>query len=152
MDTAAARKALDKSLARLRPAGNYRPPHRGWVRALRDALGMTATQLAHRMHITQPSVVALEKAEQEGSITLARLERAAQALGCTLVYALVPHRPLQTMVEEQGRRYVDKDLSSVHHTMLLEAQNLSSTELDDERTELVAELLRTHIRRIWDVP
>jgi predicted DNA-binding mobile mystery protein A len=150
MNTAAARKALDKSLGRLRPAGDFRPPHRGWVRAIRDALGMTADQLAQRMKITQPSVAALEKAESKGTITLARLERAAEALGCTLVYALVPHRPLNETVLDRARLCIDKELSRVDRTMALEAQNLGAAELADEREDLAADLLRNHIRRLWD--
>jgi predicted DNA-binding mobile mystery protein A len=149
MDTATARKALDKSLGRLRPTGDFRPPHRGWVRAIRDAVGMTAEQLAQRMKITQPSVAALEKAESMGTITLARLERAAEALGCTLVYALVPNRPLNETVMERARQCIDKELSRVDRTMTLEAQNLGAEELADEREELAADLLRNHIRRLW---
>jgi predicted DNA-binding mobile mystery protein A len=150
MDTAAARKALEKSLGRLRPAGHFRPPHRGWVRAIRDALGMTAEQLARRMNITQPSVAALEKAEAKGTLTLARLERAAEGLGCTLVYALVPNRPLNDIVLERARRCIDKEILRVDHTMALEAQNLNADELADEREELAQDLVRNHIRRIWD--
>jgi len=152
MDTAAARKALDKTLGRFRPASKYRPPHRGWIRALRDALGMTSAQLARRMGITQPSVAGLEKAESQGTVTLARLERAADALGCTLVYMLVPNRRLTEMVRERAGRMVDRELSRVDHTMALEAQNVGADELADESDELVAELLRTRIRRIWDEP
>jgi len=150
MDTAKARNALDKTLNRLRPPENYQAPHRGWVRAIRDALGMTAAQLARRMNITQPSVAALEKAETHGTITLARLERAADALGCTWVHVLVPNRPLEDIVQERARRHIHKELSRVDHTMALEAQNLDNDALAIEREELVAELLRTRIHRIWD--
>jgi predicted DNA-binding mobile mystery protein A len=111
---------------------------------------MTAEQLARRMKITQPSIAALEKAESTGTITLARLERAAEALGCTLVYALVPNRPLNETVLERARQCIDKELSRVDRTMALEAQNVGADELADEREELAADLLRNHIRRLWD--
>jgi len=154
MDTAIARKALEKHLARLRPASNFRPPAKGWTRAIRDALGMTAAQLAARMKISQPSVTALERDEARRTITLARLERAADALDCTLVYAFVPKimsaRPLDEIVRKRARARATKMLTRVNKTMALEAQNLSADELDEERDELVAELLRDDIRRLWD--
>ena len=114
MDAAIARKSLEKHLARLRPTEGLRPPAKGWVRAIRDALGMTAVQLANRMKVSQPSVVALEKDEAKSTVTLARLERAAEAMECTLVYALVPNRPLNDIVMEQARQRADKLLSLAH--------------------------------------
>jgi predicted DNA-binding mobile mystery protein A len=102
------------------------------------------------MQITPSAVTKLEEAESTGAITLARLERAAQALGCTLVYALIPNQSLDEMVHERARQAVRESLSRVDRTMALEAQNLAKSELLAEQEELVEEMLRTHIRRIWD--
>ena len=102
------RKTLDRRFAWLRKA-SARPP-RGWIRAIRDALGMTAAQLGERMHVSQPTVTELEKAEVESRITLGSLERAAEAMGCTLVYALVPRRPLEEMVEERARQIAEEKI------------------------------------------
>jgi transcriptional regulator with XRE-family HTH domain len=55
---------------------------------------MSSAQLAQRLKIKQPSLVDLEKSEAKGSIELATLRRVAEALDCTLVYALVPNKPL----------------------------------------------------------
>src|SRR5216684_5875804 len=99
-----ARKQLDKRLARLRPVDELVRPQRGWVRAIRDAIGMTAAQLAARMKVSQPRIADLEKAEVDGRLTLNSLERAAEALGCTLVYALVPHRSLEELVQDRARQ------------------------------------------------
>ena len=150
MDAAIARKSLEKHLARLRPTERLQPPAKGWVRAIRDALGMTAVQLANRMKISQPSVVALEKDEAKSTVTLARLERAAEAMDCTLVYALVPNRPLEDIVMERARQRADKLLARVNHTMALEMQNLDAKALIEERDDLATELLRENIRRLWD--
>jgi predicted DNA-binding mobile mystery protein A len=113
---------------------------------------MTSMQLARRMGLTQSAVTKLEEAESTGSITLARLERTAEALGCTLVYALVPNQSLDEIVHERARQTLRDALSRVDHTMGLEAQNLTKSELLTEQEELVEDMLRTHIRRIWDKP
>ena len=45
------RHALDRALLPYRERPTRRPP-RGWIRALRDALGMTAEQLGERMSVS----------------------------------------------------------------------------------------------------
>ncbi len=109
-----------------------RPP-RGWIRAIREALGMTAAQLADRLRITQPSVVGLEQAEASRAITLETLERAARALDCTLVYALVPRTPLETVVRERARELARRRLRSISHSMTLEDQRVGE---EDEHAQV----------------
>jgi transcriptional regulator with XRE-family HTH domain len=57
------------------------------------------------MGVKQPSVVALEQSEAKGTIELATLRRVAEALDCTLVYALVPNRPLEQTVRDRARLF-----------------------------------------------
>jgi predicted DNA-binding mobile mystery protein A len=78
------------------------PPSGGWVRNMRDALGMSSYQLARRMGLSQTRVAQLEVAEVDGSIRLAALRRAAEAMSCTVVYALVPKEPLEDIVLRQA--------------------------------------------------
>jgi predicted DNA-binding mobile mystery protein A len=144
-----ARRHLDRRLARLQPLDELARPPLGWLRAIREAIGMTAAQLASRLKVSQPRVLAMEKAEQRGAITLATLERAAEALGCTLVYALVPNGSLDGLVREQARKIAADRLAHVDHSMRLEDQGLPAATLDAERDRLIEELLR-HPRRLWD--
>jgi DNA-binding XRE family transcriptional regulator len=65
-----ARRQLDKRLSTLQGAGNLARPPRGWIRAIREALGMTTAQLAKRLGVSQPRAIAIQKAEISGSITL----------------------------------------------------------------------------------
>ena len=65
---------------------------------------MNKTQLAKRRGVTSQSLAELEGAELRGAITLNRLRKAAAALDCDLVYALVPKKPLETLVSEQALR------------------------------------------------
>ena len=91
-----ARAQLDARFREFGPGKRYAPPVRGWIKAIRDALGMSMEQLAERLKIKQPSLATLEKSEAKGTIELATLRRVAEALDCTLVYALVPNKPLET--------------------------------------------------------
>jgi predicted DNA-binding mobile mystery protein A len=61
-----------------------------WVCFMRSVWGLPATTLAKRMGISQPAVTQLEKSEAAGSITLAQMRRAAEALQCEFVYGLIP--------------------------------------------------------------
>jgi predicted DNA-binding mobile mystery protein A len=145
-----ASEQLDKQLAAFQPlAGASRPPG-GWVRAIRETLGMTTRQLADRMGISQPTLVRLEKSEAAGTITLSSLERAAQALGCRVVYALVPHKPLAETIENRAFALAEAQLAAVEQTMRLEAQGVSDPKQRKQaRRQLAQDLLRRPAR-LWD--
>ncbi len=130
---------LDQRFKALRPLVSTTRPPKGWIRAIRNALGMTATQLAQRMGVNQGRVSELEKAETTGQVTMLSLERAATALGCRLVYVFVPERPLAQMVEEQTKQIIEQHLSSVMQTMALENQTVKNS---DPRCKAMADYLR----------
>ena len=83
---------------------------------------MSAADLAERMGISGASVRSLEEKEVAGGIRLSSLRRAAEAMDCTLVYALVPNRSLRETVEAQARDVLRRQMSRVRQTMALEAQ------------------------------
>lgn len=111
-------------------------PHMGWIRYIRDALNMNGFQLARRAGVRQPTVARLEQKERDGTITLRALGRVARALGCELVYALVPRTPLTTVVDEQVRRAVAAALRTAQRHAV-----------DEE--ELARDLLVRMPRWIW---
>jgi predicted DNA-binding mobile mystery protein A len=98
-------------------------PQIGWIQTIRTTLGMTAQQLAQRMGISQATVSNLEKSEAVNTITLQSLQRAAQALDCEVVYALVPRQPLANMVSDKATQLAIASVHRVRHTMSLEAQS-----------------------------
>ena len=149
MDKAA--RALDMRLTLVRNWSVARPP-RGWLRAIRDALGLTTKQLASRLGVSQPRVVALEKGEMEETVTLASLRRAAEALDCQLVYVFVPNRPLVDILRERAEKIADAQMARLHHTMRLENQALTMSDQRRQRENLIDELLRGSPRRLWDEP
>ncbi|MDR4307932.1 mobile mystery protein A [Chelatococcus sambhunathii] len=146
---AIARKGLDR---RLGPARMQRDalavPSKGWIKAIREALGMTATQLAGRLGVSQATVSNLEKSEGRGAIQLATLRRAAEAMNCTLVYAFIPNEPLEQIVQRRAREVAAEQLRPVEHTMLIEDQSLTPA---DRREQLDA-YIRDELdpRSLWD--
>jgi predicted DNA-binding mobile mystery protein A len=110
---ASERRALDRRLAGLDEAIGF-PPGRGWIRTIRDALGMTTFDLATRMGRSQPRASQLERAEMNGSIKLGSLQRAAAAMQCRLFYVFVPEEPLVSIVRRQARAKATAELESVH--------------------------------------
>ncbi len=149
-DRASARKHIDKRLSPLMNADALTRPPRGWVKAIRDALGMTTAQLATRLGIAQPSVVGLEKAEASKAITLETLERAARALDCTLVYALVPRQPLEQIVQERARERARERLRTISHNMALEDQRVRDDDEREQLERLVQKLLDGPGSALWD--
>ena len=120
--TRQAREILDRRLATLRPVEQYAPPRSGWIRAVRDALGMTAADLAARMGISGAAIRSYEDKETTGGIRLSSLQRAADAMDCTLVYAFIPRSSLEQTVQRQAKTVLDEQMKRVRQTMTLEAQ------------------------------
>ena len=144
---AQSRSQLDERFRELGSAKRYTPPVRGWIKALREALGMSTAQLAKRLGIRQPSLVALEQSEAKGTIELATLRRVAEALDCTLVYALVPNKPLETTLRDRARAFARRRRAPVEHSMLLEDQKVTAKDAEVRLDEIVRE---TNPRLLWD--
>ena len=141
------RSQLDRRFNEIGPLSRFNVPVRGWIKAIRAGLGMSSQQLAKRLGVKQPSVVALEQSEAKGTIELATLRRVAEALDCTLVYALVPNKPLETIVRERARGVVRKRLAAVAHSMQLEDQTVGAKETEAQIDEMVRNITPS---RLWD--
>ncbi|MHB8273339.1 MAG: mobile mystery protein A [Dermatophilaceae bacterium] len=146
-----ARIALERRLApwRALSAASSARPAGGWVRAIRDALGMSAAELATRMGTTQAAVTQFEASERAGGARLATLTRAANALGCDLVYAFVPRTPLEDQVRAQAERVLARDFTSVANSMRLEDQGITGEAARDTREELITKISTE--RGLWSV-
>lgn len=100
--------------------------------AIREALGMTAADLGARMGTVESSVLRIEASERAGRVRLDTLKRAASALNCDLVYALVPRESLETMVDTRARKKAAALLGAVEHSMLLEDQQVAAQAADEQ--------------------
>ena len=122
-------KQLDRALAPLRSAKVPRPP-KGWIRAIREALGLSSAELAKRMKANRSLIVQQEKAEADDRITLKSLRAFANALDCDLVYAFVPRAgDLEQLAEARARAAAKTNVLGVEHSMALE--NQASGNLDE---------------------
>lgn len=148
-DRALARKQLDKRLDFIRDTDALARPPRGWIKAIREALGMTTAQLAKRIGVSQPRAVGIEKAEKAGAITLDTLERAAHALDCRLVYTLVPKKPFEKLVEDRARHVAKARLESTGHSMALEAQSVNAEDEKEQLEILVRRLIEKSGSELW---
>lgn len=139
-------QTLDKHLAQV----NFpEAPTEGWVCAIRKSLGMSVRQLAERIGITQQSAARLEKNEADDSITLKSLRKAAEALDCRLVYAIVPNEGgLDGIVKKQAFKKACEIVQTVDHSMKLEGQSVGNVR---QKTKQVAkELLQNFSSKLWD--
>ena len=137
-----ARRALDRRFEELREnlVGAAARPAGGWIRAIRQALGMSTADLAARLEVAPSTVNRFELNERAGRIQLDTLARVAEALDCDLVYALVPRRTLEDIVDDRARTMALRELGAVGHTMDLEAQGLSADRLAERAGDLAEEL------------
>jgi predicted DNA-binding mobile mystery protein A len=137
---------------RLKPWRALPPNHlpKGWLRAVRETLCMTPAQLGRRLRVSRQAVADVERRETDGSVTIAVMQKAARALGCEFVYALVPRQDLHAIVEQQATVRATAEIKSVAHSMSLEAQNVSAGETQRQIADYADKLLRTRPRSIWN--
>ena len=145
-----ARQQLDKTLSDYAALKQNSPPVKGWIRAIREALGMSGKQLASRLNVSQPRIPKLEQDELSGVVSLKTMRQAAEAMDCIFVYAIVPRTTLEESVRAQARKVAESRTRRVSHTMLLEAQNLSSVEQCASIEAAVDELVREMPKELWE--
>jgi len=140
---------LDAALGRWRSADLPPRPPLGWLKAIREALGMPATQLAKRLDVVASTVTRLETSEADDTISLAILRRAAEALGCELRYALVPKQSLAGTLESRAATLARQRMAAISHSMALEAQATSKNTAAKQTRSLAANLLQGSRRELW---
>ena len=139
-------KTLDQHLAEIRVCDR---PSDGWIRAVRKSLGMSVRQLATRMGMTQQAVSQLEAKELNETVSIKTLRKAAEALDCRLVYALIPNDGgLQGILDKQALMKAKDIVSAVDHTMKLEAQGVGN--LQQKIKETAEELARNPNSKLWE--
>ncbi|MHB8788465.1 MAG: mobile mystery protein A [Desulfobulbaceae bacterium] len=141
---------LDATLARLACMRDVQRPAKGWLRAIREALGMSGRQFARRLGVSAPWITALEKKELTGSVTINTMRQAAESLDCVFMYAVIPRESLEAIVRKRAEALAEKRLARVSHSMLLEAQQLSDTEQQKAFAAEVEALMWEMPKELWD--
>ena len=131
-----------RNLAQLRDA---QPPKQGWISAVRQALGMTAKQLAERVGLSQPRIAKMEL--NENNLKISTMKKIAEGLDCDFVYGFVPKSSLQETINRQARKKAEAILSNVNTNMALEDQLADDPQI---LTDVADEIIAKNIKRIWD--
>src|SRR5260221_10541553 len=116
---------LEETLKPYRKVAAAPIPHGGWIRAVREALGMTNVQLARRLDKAPQTIEDIQKSEVNGTVQLKTLRELAEAMGCRLVYAVVPRKPLLQVRRDRAREKALRSLRAISHSMKLEDQGVS---------------------------
>lgn len=143
-------RQLDKKLAAARAGREALPtPAKGWIRTIRETLGMSAGQLAGRLGVEQSTVTRLEQSERDGTASLNSIQRAAEVLDCDVHYLLVPRKSLETTVLRQAHEIARADVSRAGRTMSLEDQATDASVVEEQFEERRDTLLRGSWRNLW---
>ncbi len=106
---------------RMRPPKDKSKPTTGdWIRLLRNRLRMTQVELAHRAHITQPNLAAIESGKVDPQV--GTLQRIYEGLGCELNLEPLLHKSLEELMRDRARAVALKRLKQTMGTMALEDQ------------------------------
>lgn len=125
-------------------------PRIGWISSIRQALGMSKTQLARRIDVARQSLDDLESNELKGTITLSSLRNVADALGCDLQYVFVPRKPLGDMVAEQALKRARDKLGRINQSQALEASAMESQSLSRAVVDLAKEIEVKRPADLWN--
>ena len=148
--TKIAREQLDRIMYKLGSAKSVSVPRKGWVRAIRDSLGMTGRQLAARLGVNQQRVARIEKDEVLGKVTLATMHEAAEAMDCLFIYGIVAKDNLDLIVKQQAAKVAHKRMSRSNQLMRLEKQELDAEEKNRATETLIEDIVDKMPRSLWD--
>ena len=142
---------LEKKLQNFKKAELVQVPAKGWLHVIRNTMGISLQQVANRMNVTRQSVQAIERREQEGSITLKNLQAAADALDMKLVYGFVPKDgSIEGLIERKSKAMAKEIVTKVSHTMMLEDQGVSQERLQKAVEERAAVIKSEMPKALWD--
>ncbi len=141
------REQLDKTLKQFVHLAAANRPIKGWIRAIRTALGMNMQQLADRIGVHKSRIPRIEQDEVAGNLTIKTLQKAAEGLDCVFLYGFVPRESLENTVHQQAYLKATKDFNKLMHTMDLEAQSIP----DSQRQKLFEQMLNDHLNspNLW---
>lgn len=126
-------------------------PSSGWIKAIRNTLGISLIQLGKRLSITKQSVLEIEQREKNGSITIKSLREVAKALDMQLVYGFVPmDGTLQKLIERKAKEVATQIVLRTSNTMKLEDQANTDKRIEKAIKELTTKLKTEMPKSLWD--
>jgi len=103
LERRAVRRRLDEEMRPFRRAGMEKHPTDELLRSVRQVLRIPVEEIAKKVGINRSVLFSLEESERRRSITLRSLSRVAKAMGCKVVYGVVPQGglTLEELAEER---------------------------------------------------
>jgi len=138
---------IDKAVRQT--AGLDVPPE-GWLKTLRKALGMSGAQLGRLMGVSRAQIAQAERNELSGAVTLRTLQNMAEAMGCRVVYAIVPTGNVEGLVVRRAKEKAKQLVDRVNTQMAFENQTLNEERREYELNRVEQELLRNLPLDLWD--
>lgn len=145
-----AREQLDETMKSFESLKAMSAPIKGWIRAIRDTVGMTGGQLAKRLKVNQQRVARIEQDEVLGKVTLNTMQNVAEAMDCVFVYGVVARDSLEQIVRGQAELVAKKRMVRSNQMMRLEKQELSEAEKVKAMQTLIDEIVETMPKSLWD--
>ena len=126
-------------------------PPTGWIKAIRNAMGMSMLQLGNRLSITKQSVQDMERREKDGSVTIKALREAARALDMQLVYGFVPNDgSLELLIERKAKELATQIVMRTNNTMKLEDQENTKKRIEKAIQERTITIKNEMPKTLWD--
>lgn len=144
------REQLDQKLNSIKEAVSSSMPSQGWIKSIREALGISTAQLGKKVGIDQSRISRIENAEMTGEVKLSTLMKIAKSMDMQLVYAFVPKNSLEDMVHQQARQIALKRMKRLNTTMRLEEQELSSEQKQKALEDMVNKIMIDEPKDFWD--
>jgi predicted DNA-binding mobile mystery protein A len=126
-------------------------PPIGWVKAIRNGIGMSMEQLGKKLSISKQAVLDIEKREKEGAVTLKSMQELANAMDMKFVYGFIPNAgSLDQMIEKRALEIAKKIVQRTSNTMTLEDQANSKERIEKAIKERAAEIINKTPKILWD--
>jgi predicted DNA-binding mobile mystery protein A len=142
---------LNEKILRLAGMQHVIVPPIGWIKAIRNSLGMSMEQLGKKLSITKQGVMDIEKREKEGAITIKSMQEIAKAIDMQFVYGFVPDAgSLDQMIEMRALEIAKTIVQRTSTTMKLEDQANSKERIEKAIKERAAEIINKTPKILWD--
>ena len=142
---------LNEKLAQLTVLQQVIVPPIGWIKAIRNGIGMSMEQLGKKLSITKQGVMDIEKREKEGAVTIKSMQELAKALDLKFVYGFVPNAgSLEQMIETRALEIATKIVERTSTTMKLEDQANSKERVEKAIKERASEIINRTPKILWD--
>jgi predicted DNA-binding mobile mystery protein A len=142
---------LNEKLEKLTGLQHLIVPPIGWIKAIRNGIGMSMEQLGKKLSITKQAVMDMEKREKEGAITIKSMQEIAKAMDMRFVYGFVPNAgSLEQMIETRALEIATKIVQRTSTTMKLEDQVNTKERIEKAIKERAVEIINKTPKILWD--